>query len=135
MGRKKKTDTPVEEPEVMIEPKPAEEKPAEPEPPAQAAPPQTAYERALSIREDIKKTMMAAPKRDDATTMPAIVNLRGRRGDFHFIMPQFNAIAVKMLWEKYKTIVEPEQFVNYLYTTMGFNPPKLYMYMNIINIS
>ena len=98
-------------------------------------PPRTPYETAVALRDDIKETLSRAPKRNDATTMPAIVNLRCRTGDFHFLMPQFDALAVKNLWEKYKNDVSPEQFVSYLYTTMGLNPPKLYMYMHVINIS
>ena len=100
-----------------------------------AAKPQTAHEIAQSIRAEIKATLSVAPKRNDGTTMPTIVNLRCRTGDFHFIMPQFDALTVQKLWERYKGKVDPEQFVSYLYTTMGYNPPKLYMFMNMINIS
>ena len=98
-------------------------------------PPRSPYEIAMAIRNDIKETMSKAPKRNDATTMPAIVNLRCKTGDFHFMMPQFDAVTVEKLWSKYKDAVTPEEFVSYLYTTMGLNPPKLYMFMNIINIS
>ena len=148
MSRKKKD---IEEPEVMIEPvdegppKATEEQiqaitDSVPEPPVYEIPevkipPRSPYEIAMTIREDIKTTMSKAPKRNDATTMPAIVNLRCKTGDFHFTMPQFDAITVEKLWSKYKNDVTPEEFVSYLYTTMGLNPPKLYMFMNIINIS
>ena len=144
MSKRKKD---IEEPEVMIEPEViAEEEPvAKADEPAITketyvipevkVPPRSPYEIAMAIREDIKTTMSKAPKRNDATTMPAIVNLRCKTGDFHFTMPQFDAITVEKLWSKYKNDVTPEEFVSYLYTTMGLNPPKLYMFMNIINIS
>ena len=149
MSRKKKVvEEPVEEVEMTPAPEAIVEEivtPAEPvveeetdgtqpsEPAASA--PKTAYEIATAIREDIKRTIDNSPKRNDATTMPAIVNLRCRTGDFHFMMPQFDAKTVGRLWDKYKNTIEPEQFVAYLYTTMGLNPPKLYMFMDIINIS
>ena len=95
----------------------------------------TAHEVAMNIRKEIKTTIQNAPKRNDATTMPAIVNLRGKTGDFHFMMPQFDAATVQKLWNKYKNRLEPEEFVNYLYSTMGLNLPKLYMKMDIVNIS
>lgn len=141
MSKKRKD---VEEPEVMIEPEVIAEEKQVDEPvveegayviPEVKVPPRSPYEIAMAIREDIKTTMSKAPKRNDATTMPAIVNLRCKTGDFHFTMPQFDAITVEKLWLKYKNDVTPEEFVSYLYTTMGLNPPKLYMFMNIINIS
>ena len=135
------------EPEVMAEPEaiPKTESAAEtggpqtdeaaPVIPDVKIPSRSPYELAVTIRNDIMETMSKAPKRNDATTMPAIVNLRCKTGDFHFMMPQFDAITVNKLWLKYKGEVSPEQFVSYLYTTMGLNPPKLYMHMNIINIA
>lgn len=119
-----------EEPEVVETPAVAEESASEP-----AAKPQTAHDIAQSIRAEIRAALSAAPKRNDATTMPTIVNLRCKTGDFHFMMPQFDAATVQRLWDRYKDTVEPEQFVSYLYTTMGLNPPKLYMFMNIVNIA
>ena len=146
--RKKVAEEPVEEIETTPAPENIVEEPApSPEPtveeeidstqPSKPADPvpKTAHEFAMAIRNDIKQTIDRAPKRNDATTMPAIVNLRCRTGDFHFMMPQFDAKTVSRLWEKYKDTIEPEQFVAYLYTTMGLNPPKLYMFMDIINIS
>ena len=160
MGRKKKTEetpdinipvdpevTPVVAKEVEEHPfeddkpnyvPPAGNMPANPPtsaPKVQPSVPMTAHEIAINIRNDIKATIQNAPKRNDATTMPAIVNLRGRTGDFHFMMPQFDARTVQKLWNKYKTRLSPEEFVNYLYSTMGLNPPKLYMSMDIIDIA
>lgn len=116
---------------------PADDKQPE-QPPVEtkvSAAPLTAHEIALAIRKDMKDTLQNAPKRNDATTMPAIVNLRGRTGDFHFMMPQFDAATVQKMWNKYKDRLSPEEFVNYLYSTMGLNPPKLYMFMNVVNIA
>lgn len=146
MGRKKKTEevpeisTPVapEVPPVVaeeVENPPVEEKAPVTEPEVQPSAPKTAHEISMSIRDEIKSALQNAPKRNDATTMPAIVNLRCRTGDFHFMMPQFDAKTVQKLWNKYMDRLQPEEFVNYMYTTMGLNPPKLYMFMDIINIS
>lgn len=157
--RKKK----VEEPEVMIDPddktslpEPEEQTQTVPEPvveetgtqntptgnrpvpkPKQTVyTPENPYTPFIELREIIRSTMMNAPKRNDGTTMPSTVNLRcATGGDMYFIMPQFEALTVQKLWDRAKKMgVSPEGFVNCLYTTMGYNPPKLYMYKNEINI-
>lgn len=89
---------------------------------------------ASDVKAYIKEVLSKAPKRNDATTMPATVNLRCKTGDMHFIMPQFDAVTVQKLWYKVKDKVTPEEFVSYLYSAMGLNPPKLYMYSYTVNI-
>lgn len=157
MSRRKKTvDVVVDDPEIMFDPEPIveskDEVPAtevaeepEPEEALQVEPdeklksrivtPETPNYVAMDVKALIRSTLSDAPKRNDATTMPAIVNLRCRTGDMHFVMPQFDANTIQRLWYKCKNQVTPEEFVSYLYSVAGLNPPKLYMYMNIVNIS
>ena len=89
---------------------------------------------AADVKAYIKEVLSKAPKRNDATTMPAIVHLRCRTRDMHFLMPQFDANTVQKLWNKLKNRISPEEFVSYLYSAMGLNPPKLYMFTNTVNI-
>lgn len=101
--------------------------PAPPTPPKIAATVETPYSPIPEIREIIRQTMANAPKRNDGTTMPAVVTLRCSAGDMYFLMPQFDAATVRSIWNRVKNKINPEEFVICLYTTMGLNPPKLYI--------
>ena len=100
---------------------------APPESPKVIATPETPYSPIPEIREIIRQTMATAPKRNDGTTMPAVVTLRCSAGDMYFLMPQFDAATVRSIWNRVKNKINPEEFVICLYTTMGLNPPKLYI--------
>lgn len=141
MSRRKKTE---ETPEIMdatvekvAEPASPviESAPVEDVKPVIVATQETPYSPAIEVRELIRETMINAPKRNDGTTMPTPVSLRCSAGDMFFIMYQFDATVVENLWLKVKGKVTPEEFVNYLYTTMGLTPPKLYIYRKDIAIA
>lgn len=99
------------------------------------ATPETPYVPALEVCALIKERMASAPKRNDGTTMPTPVSLRCSTGDMYFIMYQFDATVIEGLWREVKNKVTPEEFVSYLYTTMGLAPPKLYLYRKDIVIA
>ena len=90
--------------------------------------PESPYNPALEVRKLIRETMATAPKRNDSTTMPSPVTLQSNVGSVYFIMDYFDANTVESLWNKVKSLVTPEEFIIYLYTTMGLTPPKLYLY-------
>ncbi len=126
-------ETPKEAPVTpVIESKPVKE---EEKRPVYVATPESPYIPALEVCALIKETMSKAPKRNDGTTMPTPVSLRCSTGDMYFIMYQFDAVTVENLWNRVKNKVTPEEFVSYLYTTMGLTPPKLYLYRKDIAIA
>ena len=155
MGRKKKTEEvpeiniPVDSEVTPMVAKEIEEYPFEDDkpnyvPPApvktkhdedpQIATPESINYAVANVKKYIKERLDNAPKRNDATTMPAVVKLRCRTRDMYFLMPQFDAKTIQKLWNELKDRISPEEFVRYLYSVAGLNPPKLYMFMNTVNI-
>lgn len=96
--------------------------------------PESPFNPDTDIRVAVRAALTNAPRRNDGTTMPSPVTLRCHTGDMYFIMSEFDPVTVENLWRKFRNLVSPEEFVICLYTAMGLNPPKLYLYRKDIHI-
>lgn len=142
-GRPRKKKEPVQEqpieevvepaPEPVIE-EPVRESVIEKKPPVRMCTPESPFNPDTDVRTAVRAALLNAPKRNDGTTMPSPVTLRCNTGDMYFIMEEFDPITVENLWRKFRNLVSPEEFVICLYTAMGLNPPKLYLYRKDISI-